>query len=188
MNDFEKTTPKKKYIHFLTKFFLIFFLIYFFFKGVIALSSKDGGLYSSFVANYLDIVSFIKYTLVGGTEYLLSLFHIQTYDLPNYIIRIVNGKGVRIAHGCVGYGVFSFWLAYVLANPNSFTFKLFWSVSGILILWCINVIRISLLLLAINNNYAMPLGIDHHTWFNIVSYIFIFLMIFIFEKKSNTNK
>lgn len=28
----------------------------------------------------------------------------------------------------------------------------------------------------------MPLGIDHHTWFNIFAYIFIFIMIWIYDR------
>jgi len=42
---------------------------------------------------------------------------------------------------------------------------------------------VSLLLVAINRKWAMPLGWDHHTWFNIVAYIAIFTMMYFFDKK-----
>jgi hypothetical protein len=42
-------------------------------------------------------------------------------------------------------------------------------------------------LVAINRQWAMPLGIDHHTWFNIFAYGAIFGLMFFFEKGSGLN-
>jgi hypothetical protein len=47
------------------------------------------------------------------------------------------------------------------------------------------VLRITLLILALNKNWGMPFGIDHHTWFNIISYLFIFVLIYFLEKDIN---
>lgn len=171
----------KTFTSFVVRFLVIFSLCYFGTLAVIGLAAP-GDMYSPFIARYLDFVSWIKTSLVKGTAAFASIFGYETYEVPNHIIRIKGGTGVRIAYSCVGYGVYSFWFAYAMASHEHFKRKLAWAVMGILLLWLINVVRIGLLLIALNRNWPMPLGLDHHTWFNIVAYIFIFLMILLFER------
>ncbi|MCP9751925.1 exosortase/archaeosortase family protein [Ferruginibacter sp. HRS2-29] len=171
----------KKFLWFVAKFLLIFCVLYFGTLAVIGLASPEG-YYSPFVAEYFDYVSGIKNMLLLCTQWLLSLCGIKTQVEPGFLIRFVMGKSVFIAMDCVGYGVYSFWLAYVLSNSISIGKKIIWSFGGVLLLFIINVIRISLYLTAINRNWEMPLGVDHHTWFNIAAYLAIFLMIWRFEK------
>jgi exosortase/archaeosortase family protein len=174
--------PKEnKFIFFTIKFLLLFAIFYYGTLTVIGLAAPDE-YYSPFVAKYLDYVSLLTSSLVHGTKLLLSLFGIDTYLAPNFIIRIVNGTGVRIAYDCVGYGVMSFWAAFVIASPVYFRKKILWLPFGLFLLWFINVSRISLLLVAYNKHWTMPLGLDHHTWFNIVAYIAIFIMIYFFDR------
>jgi exosortase/archaeosortase family protein len=126
-----------------------------------------------------------------GASSIAQLFGFTTIYEPNYLLRVLNGRGVNIAYDCAGYGVMSFWTAFILTWPSNLTFKLKWLFSGLLILWVINVLRIGLFLVAINKKWNMPFGIDHHTWFNIVSYIFIFTMMYYFNKndeKRDTQK
>jgi exosortase/archaeosortase family protein len=182
-NDLKNEFQMKQFLIFVIKFILFFLFFYYGTKGVIALSATEGH-YSKFVADYLDYVTLIKRSLIWGTRLLLSFFHIETYQVDPFVVRIKNGVGVRIAHGCVGYGVYSFWLAYILANSFKAKIKMKFIVIGLFLLWLINVLRISLLLVTMQNNNQMPLGLDHHTWFTIVSYVAIFAMIYGFERKS----
>ena len=78
-----------------------------------------------------------------GTGFILSLFGIQTHTEPGFVIRIDGGRGVIIAMDCVGYGVYSFWAAFVIANNGSFKKKALWIMGGLLALWLVNVIRIT---------------------------------------------
>jgi exosortase/archaeosortase family protein len=89
---------------------------------------------------------------------------------------------------CVGYGVYSFWIAFVMANKGKLLKKVLWIVFGVLGLWLINVVRITLFLTSINKGWPMPLGIDHHTWFNIFAYLLIFLMIWRYDKSMKNVK
>jgi exosortase/archaeosortase family protein len=98
------------------------------------------------------------------------------------MLRYGQGNAVIIAMSCVGYGVYSFWIAFVVANKGRLLKKLIWIICGVLALWLINVIRITLFLTAINKDWPMPLGIDHHTWFNIFAYSLIFLMIWLYGR------
>lgn len=144
--------------------------------------AAPGGYYVPFIGKYLDYVSWIKISLMKATGIILSLFHIPTATEPGFLIRFRGGRGVIIAMDCVGYGVYSFWIAFVAANKGKFFKRVRWIFFGVLSLWLINVIRITLFLTAINKGWPMPLGLDHHTWFNIFAYLLIFIMIWLYDK------
>ena len=144
--------------------------------------AAPGGWYSPFVHQYLNYVSWLKMSLIHATGFILSLFHISTHIETGFTIRYPGGAGVIIAMDCVGYGVYSFWIAFVAANKGKIAKKILWIVFGLLGLWFINVVRITLLLVAINKGWPMPLGLDHHTWFNIFAYLLIFLMIWWYDR------
>ena len=176
----------KKFLGFIAKFVGLFLLLYYGTIAVIGIAAP-GGLYSEFVEKYLDYVSWIKQSLIVGSSWLVGLFGYNTQEEPGFLLRVVGGRGVFIAMDCVGYGVYSFWIASVVANTMAIKTKIAWILGGVLALWAINVGRISMFLIAINKNQTMPFGIDHHTWFNIVAYGFIFIMIYFFNKQLNTN-
>ena len=146
--------------------------------------AAPGGAYSPFIERYLDYVSWIKVSLISATAWILSLFHIHTHTEPGFVLRIDGGRAIIIAMSCVGYGVYSFWTAFVVANTGRFWKKVAWITGGLFILWFINVTRLTLFLLAMNRGWPMPLGIDHHTWFEIVAYIAIFIFIFLYDRSS----
>lgn len=93
-----------------------------------------------------------------------------------------SGQSVRMVYSCIGYGVMSFWAAFVVANRGCWQKKVVWVAGGLLALWVVNVLRIALLLLAARKNWRFPFGWDHHTWFNVVAYAFVFGMIFFYDR------
>lgn len=182
---FRTFKDKNPFIWFVIKFILVFSFLYLSCLAIIGLSAP-GRYYSPFIEKYLDFISWVTYSLLWGTKVFVGLLGFETYTLPNFIIRIVDGTGVRIAYDCVGYGVMCFWTALVIAYDLKWkqTFK--WIASGLFVLWFINILRIGLLLIAYNKSWGMPLEIDHHTWFNIVAYIAIFTMMYLLDKKNKS--
>ena len=174
---------KNQFLVYVIKFAVIFCLLYYGTLAWIGLAAP-GGKHVPFIENYLDYVSWIKHSLINATAFILSLFGIETLKEPGYLLKFPGGRGVIIAMDCVGYGVYSFWIAFVAANTGSFARKLKWIVLGVFSLWLINVIRITLFLTAINKGWPMPLGIDHHTWFNIFAYLLIFIMIWWYDRNA----
>ena len=176
------------FILFVVKFLVLFVAFYFgtlFFIGLAA----PGGWYSPFVAHYFDYVSWLKLSYIKGASLIAAVFDYDTIQEPGYLLRVVHHRGVIIAYDCVGYGVMSFWAAFTLANKINMSSKLKWLFGGLFLLWVINTIRIGLFLVAINKNWPMPLGLDHHTWFTIFAYSTIFVMIYFFDKRlSEKNK
>lgn len=174
----------KVFIRFIIKFLLVLVILYY---GTIALIglSVPGGHYSSFVDKYLNYIAWVRSSLLNGSKLLLSLFGVDTYLAGDYNLRQVNGRGIRLVYECVGYGIMSFWVAFVTASAGSFKKKTGWIIFGLLFIWVLNIIRLSLLLVATNKGWPMPFGWDHHTWFNIFAYFFIFLFMYLFSRQNS---
>ena len=127
-------------------------------------------------------------SLLFGTKTVLKVAGIDTYYVGEYTLRKVNGRGIKLVYGCIGYGVMSFWIAFIAASATKKIKKISWIIGGLLLIWVINITRIALLLVATNDNWKMPMGWDHHTWFNITAYIAIFIMMYFFDKSLNREK
>lgn len=150
--------------------------------AVIGLSAP-GGYYSSFVDNYFNFIPAFRDSLLYASKYFLVLFGYESFQSAPTQLRIVDGAAVNLVYSCLGYGVTSFWLAFVFANTGAWKKKLSWMIGGAVVLYIINVLRISLVLVAAQNKWEYPFGWDHHTWFNIAAYGIIFLMIWVYDKK-----
>ncbi len=187
MNFLKNIFSNKVLLTYIAKFLVIFCLFYYGTKLIIGLSYKEGK-YSSFIHHYFDYVSWIKITLMHGAKIIAKLFGYTTIYEPNFLIRVVNKRGVIISQGCVGYGIMSFWSAFILSNKSEILKKIMWLVSGLILIWVINVVRIGLFLVSINKGWKMPLGIDHHTWFNIFAYTGVFTLIYFYEKSLQANE
>ena len=107
----------RTFLKFLIKFLLIFAICYYGTLAIIGLS-VPGGYYSSFVEHYLNYVNWLRSSLLNGSKLLLSFFNIKTHLVNNYNLRVIGGRGIRLVYECVGYGVMSFWIAFVAASPG----------------------------------------------------------------------
>jgi exosortase/archaeosortase family protein len=144
--------------------------------------ASPGGYYSSFIHNYLDYVSWLRLGLLYVSKWLLSIFRYKTFVDGIYTLRMQNGFGVHLVYSCIGFGVMSFWIAFIFANQVRWQKKVKWIIMGLLSIFFINVLRICLLLVAVNKNWSNDFNLDNHTLFNIAAYVFIFTMIYLFDR------
>lgn len=144
--------------------------------------TSPAGYYWKFAAHYLDYVTLLRYLLLHSSKLVSGLMGYNVYLQDVYTIKLQNGSGVHVGYDCIGYGVMIFWLAFIIANTGSFSKKLKWITGGLLLIWIVNVIRISLMLIAVNNHWSTFFGLDNHTLFNIAAYIVIFSMIHFFDR------
>ncbi len=165
--------------------FLGFFAILFYGTEAVIGLSAPGNNYSAFVDRYLDFITPFRNFLLNASIGLLSLFGVEAGSRED-ILFWKGGQALRMSYSCIGYGVISFWVAFILANPGPPKKKATWILAGAFLLCFINILRVSLLLVAINRGWPIPFGWDHHTWFNIVCYAVIFGMIYRFDKKTKS--
>jgi exosortase/archaeosortase family protein len=179
----------RQFLFYIIKFGALFCVFYFGSLLIIGLSSEENN-YSHFVAQYLDFIKPLRNSILIGAKLFLQVFNYISYLDDDYTLLLKGGKGVRMVYSCVGYGVISFWFAFVIANKGSVYSKFKWALFGFFVLWLLNVLRVSLLLIAVNSNKQIPFGMDHHTLYNIFAYGFIFLMMYIYDhyKKSKHNQ
>ena len=85
--------------------------------------------------------------------------------------KIRNGVSVQLVYSCLGYGVLSFWTAFVVANNGEIRFKVKWILIGFVVIIFSNIVRICTLLIANQTKWFKPFSLDHHTTYNIISYI-----------------
>jgi exosortase/archaeosortase family protein len=176
---------------FLIKFLLFFgflYLLFPFFRGVTA---QEGGMYSPFVDNYFNIVKAFTTFLTSGARMLLELFQYEPQQLDYQSLRIGTSAGIIVNPSCLGWGVMSFWTAFVVANGGGWQHKLKWTVMGLLFIIILNISRLALITLALFKHWQTIRYIDHHFAFNILSYCIIGVLILWFisrQKKYETRK
>ena len=175
----------KAFLKFLLIFFGVFLLCYY---GAMLLSglAVPGGSYSPFVEKYFNIASWMRTALINSSKWLLSLTGTESFRADEYVLRSASGKAIRLVYSCLGFGVMSFWTAYIISSHAFWKKKLLWLIAGLAALFIINALRLALVLKAADKGWNFPFGWDHHTWFNIVAYLFIFAMIFFFAAKNKS--
>ena len=175
----------KQFLLYCLKFLGVFAIAYFGTLAWIGLASP-GNYYSPFIDHYLDYIAWLRASLLYGSKILLSIFGVDT-TIPNiYSLQLVGGRAINLVYSCIGYGVMSFWIALIVANKGNFTTKLYWLIGGLIIIWFLNIIRMSLFLVTFNKGQTMPFGIDNHLFFNITAYAGIFVMIYFYDRRKKS--
>lgn len=170
-------------VRYLFKFLLCFGLLYYGTRAMIGITAP-GGFYWAFADRYLDYVSWLRTLLMNTSRMVLELAGYDIYMKDAYTIRMQGGLGVHVVYSCLGYGVMSFWTAFIFANKGTFRQKSFWILTGLLVIFSVNVGRICIMLVAVNKKWKSLFSLDNHTWFNIIAYALIFLLMWLFDRSN----
>lgn len=175
------------FLKYIVKFLLVFAILYYGTFAFIGLAAP-GGYYIPFFDHYLNYPAWLRTSLLMGSRELLILLGYHPFLQDKYVIKLPEGASVRMVYACLGYGIMSFWTAFVFANTGSWKRKLTWIAGGLVSIWFINVVRISILLVANSRSRNMPFGIDHHTWFNICAYILVFALMYLYDARFRSTR
>ena len=164
------------------RFVLILLVLYYFNIFYNGLTIPGGKTYSSFVEHHLNYLSWFTSSIL-----FLSNLITVSLGLPSYVdndtIRVFNGSFVTLLFPCLGTGITSFWIAFVVADSGSWMRKILWCVVGFFSIWFINSWRIALLLLSIEDRWRTYTWVDHHTLFNFATYLIIIVLMYLYTEK-----
>ena len=173
---------------FIVKFLVLFLGFHFgceFFIGITA----PGGLYVEFLDKHLNFIAWLRESILFGASQLCSLFGFPAYIDGSYHLRSTETRqGVQMVYSCIGYGIMSFWAGFVLAHSSPWKKKLLWTLLGLIVIWIINCFRVAIILIATVKQWNINRFMDHHDFFNVVAYIFIFILIILFLRKQGLQR
>lgn len=167
----------------LLSLFLLFYYFNLFFIGITA----PGNYYSSFLDHHLNYVAGFRNSVLHMSNLIATLLGLDSHVDDLFTIT-ANEYSVTIVYSCLGFGVMSFWTAFVLAGYADRKKKIMWILSGLIIIWLLNCTRMAILLLAMTKHWPVNSVIDHHTLFNIISYALIIVMTFLYYKDEKNQK
>ncbi len=169
--------------HYFLRLISILILLYyfnFFFRGI----TDPKNFYSPFIDHNLNYVTWLRSSILYTSNILAHAFGLNSH-VDGKIIKVFKGAGVILNLPCLGLGIISFWIAFIFAHRNNFVIRFQWCIIGIVAIWFINCLRISLLLLALQNKLEVNKYINHHDLFNYIAYAAIILLIYFFNAKNN---
>ena len=174
---------------FIVKFLGLFIILYYFNLFFISITFRRSNAFYMFLKLHLDYIDGLRFSILRVSEFICGIIGVKCHMESDFIIRLDSKLGgLKMVYRCIGYGVMSFWAAFVLANKARIINKIVWIVFGWLIIWIINCIRVIMLLSVLQHQWPISTFLDHHTLFNILSYILIFVLIYAFIKQEKDKK
>lgn len=179
-----KKEANKKAIKFVVALFILYIL---FSQGNLFMNSvmtPGSRFYNAYIADHFDYIQGLKTALIVPAVWIIKAFGF--YAIYNEMdVMVVSGPYLRVNYSCLGLGVMSFLAAFVLAFPAPWksTFKML--IIGFIAIYVLNVLRIAGLGVLLGffksqrNNFSY-----HHEIFNIIVYVCIFTMLYIWIRKS----
>jgi exosortase/archaeosortase family protein len=158
--------------------------LYYFNLLYVGITIPGGNIYSTFLSDHLNYVSWIQVSILETANAIMHFAGVHSYVGAGYTLNINNVPILYMAAACAGLGIMSFWVAFIIAQKNTIKVKLVWCVAGIVSIWIINCLRVSLLFVALKNNWQVNKYIDHHELFNLCAYSVIILMMLAYNKHS----
>jgi exosortase/archaeosortase family protein len=175
------TLSLKKYwqnpsLRFVILFLGLFFLLYYFnifYMGIAA----PGNYYVPFLAEHLDYISGFRNLLISISAGILRIFGYQVFTSET-TLHAYDAGGITVVYSCLGFGVMSFFVAFVLAWPEkNMNSKLWFIPTGLILIQVLNIARFIMITLFWRTSPYRS-WIDHHTLFNFILYVVLLAAIY----------
>ena len=189
-----KSVIKQLNYYFDLRFLVIFislFLVFYYVNIFFVQLTLPGKWHSDFFVAHFNYIGWLTASLTHTANFITHTIGLNSHVESNNILALEQGLRVIVKWECIGLGIMSFWLAFVLAQRMSLKRKVLLGLGGIFVVWFMNCCRIGLLLVALEHNLkpwkkklTLIGGINHHDLFNYGCYAVILLLIFIYYKVS----
>ncbi|MCY7422717.1 MAG: exosortase/archaeosortase family protein [Chitinophagaceae bacterium] len=175
-------------VSYLMRFIILLLILYYGNLVFIAIIDHKGLVYSQFFDKHFNYINWLRNSLLYTSNLLAHTTGLNTHVTLPFRLTSQEGSYIEIVYECLGINFFCFWTAFVWANKPTNLNNFYWWLIGMLGLWFLNSVRITLLLMAIVNQWHYNRYMDHHTLFNLATYSLIALFIFFYiNSRKHTN-
>lgn len=177
-----KNNPAVKFTFIFLVLYLLFDNTNRFFNNV---NTPTGKYYNPYISEHFNYIQLLRTCLIISTVKIMELLgYFMMYSKTQ--ILALNGIPSNINYGCLGFGVFSFWAAFVLAFPKPIKQKIKFLIIGLLTIFSLNVFRLVVLtILTVEIPNEIEYFTYHHDAFNFFVYLILFIMIYYWVKRNN---
>ena len=153
-------------------FLIRFGFLYFIWKLLFHFIWKEEVLFQMYSEWSLLLINYI----LESCSFFLGLLNIETEIIQiDRILRLPGTIGVTVGEPCIGYDVTALYVALIMSCKGAIKQKLWFIPMGVIIIFFVNVLRISALALLVTINQEIW-ELNHKLIFTIVVYVIIFLM------------
>jgi len=192
MNEIQIKQAKKQADKKAIKFVIALFVLYILFsQGNLFMNSvmnEGARFYNAYFAQHLNYIQGLKTALIVPAVWIIKAFGF--YAIYNDSdVMVVAGPYLRINYSCLGLGVMSFLAAFVLAFPAPWKSTLKMLAIGLVTIYILNICRIAGLGVLLGFFESQRQNFTyHHEIFNVIVYICIFVMLYLWIKKNTKVK
>lgn len=186
-----KTTTAKSDNKIIIKFVVVMVILYIVFSQgnlfMNSVMSPGGRYYNAFIESNLNYIQALRICLIKPAVWVIELFGYQALHNSTNVL-VVTGPNLNINYSCLGLGMMSFILAFVIAFPVSNKTKPRIILITFLIVYFLNILRIAGLGILMTSFQSQRRYFDyHHEIFNVFIYLVIFYVLFRWVKRSAEN-
>jgi len=126
----------------------------------------------------------IRLFLLYSSKFVFDILGYTNRIIGDYRLSVNELAYVEVGNYCLGIQLWIFYAALICSYPGRWKNKLIYSAIGIVAINIINIIRIVTIVFAVHA-YPKQMQFNHDYVFNVVVYIFTFLMWMYVVKKNN---
>ena len=187
----EQSLDNKKKANRVAILFVVKMLVFYvlFSQGNLFMNSvltEGGKYYNANISHHFNYIQGLKTALIVPAVWLIKLSGF--YAIHNQMdVLVVDGPHLRVNYSCLGLGVMSFLVAFIIAFPAKIKSKIQLLIFGIILIYVLNILRIAALGILLGYFKSQRENFTyHHEIFNILVYLIIFLVLYLWIKKNTT--
>ena len=151
-------------------------------KYFFSVFSPDTQYYNPYLSEHLNYIQGLRTALIVCSANILKLMGYTIMNTDTQILAL-NGIPCNINYSCLGLGVMSFWVAFVIAFPKPLKEKVVFMIYGLIAINVLNVVRfVSLISLTVEIPNGRKYFEYQHDAFNYSIYLILFTMIYFWVK------
>lgn len=171
-------------VRFFSKFLAMFLFLYYFNLSYEAITNEPGLVYSPVIDRYLNYVHLVKMWILTAANGLANMLGYSSNLIGDYTIALPNGAAVKMFYECAGFGMSSFWVAFITAHQIKASKRLLWALAGVLFIWIINCLRFVFIIAVLSRDGSLNKSVDHHAVFNYGCYAAILFLGWAFYRSA----